>query len=251
MLLLSDVHGAFDDLARVASSGEPLVIIGDLLNFIDYRTMDGLMTEVAGIGITTAIVSLRAQGDHDGAREVWRSFTDGREDEVQGWFRSRMEDEYGRMAEAIDGAEVYITYGNVDRPDLLVASLPSSARFVDGEVIEIGGTRVGIVGGGVPRLGVVGEVAESEMAAKLAAVSEVDVLCTHVAPAVRQLSHDVIAGMSKESHAVLAHVQATSPPWHYFGDIHQPQATTWRIGQTQSRNVGYFRATGRAVRHSE
>jgi hypothetical protein len=30
--------------------------------------------------------------------------------------------------------------------------------------------------------------------------------------------------------------------------VHQPQASTWRIGRTRCRNVGYFRATGRPLR---
>jgi hypothetical protein len=35
---------------------------------------------------------------------------------------------------------------------------------------------------------------------------------------------------------------------HLFGDVHQPQASRWRIGRTQCVNVGYFRATGRVFR---
>jgi hypothetical protein len=66
---------------------------------------------------------------------------------------------------------------------------------------------------------------------------------------VRPLSRDVIGGRLKESPAVLAYLLDHRPRWHYFGDIHQPQATSWRVGVTRSVNVGYFRATGRAVRH--
>jgi Icc-related predicted phosphoesterase len=116
-------------------------------------------------------------------------------------------------------------------------------------VVEVEGLRVGVVGGGVRALGVPGEVDEEELAAKLEQVGEVDVLCTHVAPAIRPLSRDVIGGRLKESPAVLAHIERTRPRWHYFGDIHQPQATTWRVGPTTCINVGYFRATGRPVRH--
>ena len=85
--------------------------------------------------------------------------------------------------------------------------------------------------------------------AKLQRLGPVDVLCTHVAPAVRPLSTDVIGGRAKESAAVLDYVEAHRPPWHYFGDIHQPQAVSWRVGATLCRNVGYFRATRRPVRH--
>jgi Icc-related predicted phosphoesterase len=249
MLLVADVHGAFDSLARVAGLGEPLVVIGDLLNFIDYRTMEGLFTDVAGRDLAVAVTELRARGDYAGARAAWRGFARGRETEIEARYTELMAASYGEMARALEGAEAYVTFGNVDRPDLLAAALPETARFVDGAVVEIEGLRVGIVGGGVPRLGVPGEVDGATMAEKLARVAEVDVLCTHVAPAVRQLSHDVVGGAPKGSQEVLDHLVAARPRWHYFGDIHQPQATEWRIGRTLSRNVGYFRATGRAIRH--
>jgi Icc-related predicted phosphoesterase len=142
-----------------------------------------------------------------------------------------------------------VTFGNVDRPDRLAANLNDGCRFVDGDVVEIEGWRVGIVGGGVPALGVPGEVVEDEMRRKLTGLGPVDVLCTHVAPAVSPLSDDVIGGRPKHSKAVLDYLLDLRPRWHYFGDIHQPQATRWRVGDTVCRNVGYFRATGRPVRH--
>ena len=249
MLLVSDVHGAFESLRRVASLGEPLVIIGDLLNFIDYRTMDGLFTDVVGRDRAIGITALRARGDHEGARTVWHEFAEGRQDEVRQRFEDLTLESYAAMAEALGDAEAYVTFGNVDRPDLLAAALPESARFIVSGAIEIEGLAIGIVGGGVPKLGVPGEVDHQTMASRLAALPDVDVLCTHVAPAVRQLSGDVVGGSLKESPAVLDHLLARQPSFHYFGDIHQPQATEWRVGATRCRNVGYFRATGRAVRH--
>jgi Icc-related predicted phosphoesterase len=77
----------------------------------------------------------------------------------------------------------------------------------------------------------------------------VDVLCTHVPPAVTPLAKDVVGGREKSFGAILDYLERHQPAYHYFGDIHQPQAVRWRIGVTECRNVGYFRATGRAVRH--
>jgi Icc-related predicted phosphoesterase len=249
MLLVADVHGAFADLERVAGSGEPILVLGDFLNFIDYRTHEGMLAEVAGREFVAELVELRSRSQYDAAREMWRNFAEGREQEIRDSYDRLIEAAYTRAAEALGDAEAYVTYGNVDRPDVLQATLPATARFVDGEVVEIDGWRVGIAGGGVPALGVPGEVADDEMRAKLAAIGEVDILCTHVAPAVRPLSRDVIGGRPKESQAVVDHIMEFEPRWHYFGDIHQPQAISWRVGSTISTNVGYFRATGRAVRH--
>ena len=87
------------------------------------------------------------------------------------------------------------------------------------------------------------------MAAKLQQLGDVDMLCTHVPPAVWAVQKDVIAGRAKGSQAILEYLHRYQPRWHYYGDVHQPQATTWRIGATRCRNVGYFRATGRAWTH--
>jgi Icc-related predicted phosphoesterase len=248
-LIVSDVHGAYDALGDIASLGEPLLVLGDLLNFIDYRTYDGLLAEVAGREFVTEMVARRGVGDRAGAGRLWRSFSEGREEEIRLAYDRLIEASYARMAEALDGAEAYVTYGNVDRPDLLRRMVPGTARYVDGEVVEIEGLRVGFAGGGAPNLGVPGEVGEEAMKAKLAGLGPVDVLCTHVAPAVRQLSTDVIAGRVKESQAVLDYVLEFKPSHHYFGDIHQPMATEWRVGATLCRNAGYFRATRRPLRH--
>jgi len=250
MLLVSDVHGEYDALAEVAASGEPLLVLGDLLNFVDYRTMEGLLADVAGVDFVREVAALRTEGRFAAAAEVWRDFAVGREDEIRDRYDELIEGEYRKVVAALGGAECYVTYGNVDRPRMLRDALePGPARFVDAEVVEIEGLRVGFAGGGIRNLGVPGEVSEEGLAEKLRSLGEVDVLCTHVAPAVRQLSHDVIGGRPKQSQAVLDYLLEFRPPFHYFGDIHQPQAVLWRVGDTVCRNVGYFRATKRPVRH--
>jgi Icc-related predicted phosphoesterase len=249
VLIVSDIHGAFDALARVAQRGEPLLVLGDFLNVIDYRTMDGMLVDVLGRGVVADIVERRSRGDHEGANHAWRSAVAGSEEQVRDRFRELTVTAYEAAATALAGADAIVTYGNVDRPDLLEASLPAGVRFVDVGVVEVEGRSVGIVGGGVPALGTPGEVAHEVMRDRLFSLGEVDILCTHVAPAVPQLSLDVVGGRPKQSEAVLDYLVRFRPGWHYFGDIHQPQAVGWRVGPTLCRNVGYFRATERAVRH--
>jgi Icc-related predicted phosphoesterase len=249
MLLVADVHGAAAALREVAAVGEPLLVLGDLINFIDYRDNSGILADVIGRPLVDEMVRLRTAGDHDGASAVWRRHMDGREEDVRRLLALRISAEYDAIAEALHGAEAYVTYGNVDRPDLLRDKLPDGVRFVDGDVIDIDGYRVGVAGGGMPALGTPGEVSEPEMAHKLEAIGPVDILCTHVPPAVAALSDDVVGGRSKGFVAILDYVRRHQPAYHYFGDVHQPQAVSWRIGRTLCRNVGYFRATGRPLRH--
>ena len=249
MLIVADVHGANDALARVARRGEPLLVLGDLLNLVDYRDGSGLLCDLLGRDLVLEVLELRRQGGFGAANDRWRAFVAGREAETMARYDDLVAAAYQEVAEALAGCEAYVTYGNADRPGMLRRSLPPGVRYVDGEVVEIEGWRVGIVGGGAMRLGVPGETPDADLSGKVAGLGEVDVLCTHVPPAVPQLSHDVIGGRSRASEPVLSYLLTHQPPWHYFGDVHQPQATSWRVGRTMCRNVGFFRMTGRAVRH--
>jgi Icc-related predicted phosphoesterase len=121
--------------------------------------------------------------------------------------------------------------------------------FIDGEAVEIGGLRFGFIGGGTatPMAGA-GEVTDDDMARKLEAIGPVDVLCSHLPPALEPLCTDVVTGRrERSSQPILDYLRANQPIRHFFGDVHQPQASTWRVGQTICQNVGYFRATRRPV----
>jgi Icc-related predicted phosphoesterase len=249
MLLVADVHGATRALRRVAALGETLLVLGDLINFVDYRDASGIISDVSGHDHAARFVALRTAGRYEEASAMWREHSRGQESELRARYDEAIAAAYVEICAALDGCESYVIYGNVDRPDSLVEHLPETARFVDAEVVEIEGLAVGFAGGGSERIGTPGEVSEEEMDEKLAKLGPVDMLCTHVPPDVTALSTDVIGGQEKGSVAVRDYLERVQPPFHYFGDIHQPSATTWRIGATLSTNLGYFRATGRATRH--
>ena len=48
MRLVSDVHGATEKLRRAAPGPGPLLVLGDLINFIDYRTNEGIVADAIG-----------------------------------------------------------------------------------------------------------------------------------------------------------------------------------------------------------
>lgn len=249
--IISDVHGAAAALERVARDGGPLLVLGDLINFIDYRDNSGIVSDVAGRSFVDRVVQLRSRGDYSAAGKLWRDYRKGREEELRELYAVAIRDAYSIVCEALLGVDAYVTYGNVDNPAVMREMLPRGARFVEAEVVTLDERRIGIVGGGVPTINSPGEISDAVMAERLAAIGPVDILCTHVAPAIAPLATDVIGGRQKGSPAVLDYIEKFQPGYHYFGDIHQPQAVSWRIGKTLSRNVGYFRATGRVVVHRE
>lgn len=247
--LVADVHGAVDAFRRVAPGDSPLLVLGDLINFIDYRTNEGIVSDIAGHEFVARVVALRSAGDYTSAGELWREHRKGREEEIRRMYAQAIDAAYVEICAALGEVEAYVTYGNVDNPDVMRSRLPATATFVEADVIELDGLRIGIVGGGVPTINSPGEVSNEVMAGRLASIGPVDILCTHVAPAVDPLAADVVGGRQKGSPAVLSYILEHQPGHHYFGDIHQPQAVRWQIGSTTCYNVGYFRATGRVFVH--
>jgi Icc-related predicted phosphoesterase len=250
VLLISDVHGAFDAMARVAATGETLLVLGDLVNLMDYRTGEGITADLLGIEFARRAARARATGDYAGMRALWTEAVGDEWESFRARFEQSLLDQYVATRQALTGANAYVTFGNVDRPRMLVEHLPEGVRFVDGEVVEIEGARIGFVGGGVSTpLAAEGEVSDEDMRAKLERIGPVDVLCSHLPPAVAPLHTDVITGrLERASQPILDYLLEVRPRFHFFGDVHQPQATRWQVGSTLCRNVGYFRATERAVR---
>lgn len=249
MLLISDIHGAFDAMASLRASGEPVLILGDLLNLLDYRTGEGITADVLGREFAVSMAAARATGDYEAMGRLWREHVSD-PDAFREAFREAVATQYEAASLALAGMTTWVTFGNVDRPAMMREYLPEGSVFVDGEVVEIEGLRIGFVGGGVATpMGAQGEVTEDAMREKLAAIGEVDILCSHLPPAIEPLYRDVITGrLERSSGPILDYLREYQPMWHFYGDVHQPQASTWRIGQTRCQNVGYFRATKRPIR---
>ena len=63
MIFISDVHHGLDSLENLPSGKGPLVILGDLINWIDYRNGDGIAKDVFGEESVTKLVELRKKHD--------------------------------------------------------------------------------------------------------------------------------------------------------------------------------------------
>lgn len=247
MLIISDLHGNHEAVRRVVARGEPLIILGDFLNYVDYRTGEGMVAEVLGLDFALQVADLRAKQEFARWRDLWMSASEVFEGDIRKAFLVAAQSQYDDMRAALIGAEGLATFGNVDVPDLLKGALPSSMRFVHGEVVDFNGYRIGFVGGAhaAPLEGSI-SVSEEEVGDILAGFGPVDILCSHIPPAIDPLRIDVVTGRpERASAALLAYVKAFQPRFHFFGDVHQPQASQWWVNRTQCQNVGYFRATGR------
>lgn len=250
MIFVSDVHDSPEALRRLVSLDEEIAILGDLVNLTDYRTGQGAVAAVMGDDFATATSAARAAGDYVGMRELWTQRAGDTPEEIRGRIVEQLSSQYRAAGEALRGGRGLVIHGNVDRPEPLRGSLPDGFEYVHGTVVERDGLLFGFVGGGVPTpLRADGELSDEEMAELLGMIGPVDVLCTHVAPAVAPLRRDVVTGRDERgSSPVRDYIVEHQPRFHLFGDVHQPQASSWRVGRTRCLNAGYFRATGRFLR---
>jgi Icc-related predicted phosphoesterase len=242
--VISDLHGAVDHLPAAGRDCDALVVLGDLINVIDYRSMEGILVEVFGRDEVAEAASLRARGRFAEARAALRQTT-GDEPEARRRFVELASEQYGRVFEALPEGTV-VTYGNVDIPDLMRAMVPPGIRFVDGEVIELAGLRWGIAGGGVATpLGIPSEVTEAEWQAKLSGFAGVDVVGTHMPPRIPWFCYDLVGKKFEPgSTALVAFIVEQQPRYSLFGHVHHPMAQRGTIGRTEMVNVGHFQAHG-------
>ncbi len=244
--VVSDVHGRADALARAADGADALICLGDLLLFLDYADHgQGIFADLFGEQAARRYVDLRTAKKFDEAREFSAGLIAGRPESRSSLFEAAMARQYAQVFAALP-EPAYLTYGNVDVPAMWERYTKRGHHVLDGGTVELGGWTFGFVGGGLKSAyRTPYEMSEEEFRAKLEAVGEVDVLCTHIPPAVPELLYDTVARrLEKGSVALLDTIKATRPRYSVFGHVHQPLARRTRIGVTECLNVGHFRATG-------
>ena len=244
--VVSDVHGRADALARAADGADALICLGDLLLFLDYADHGrGLYADLFGEAAASEYIRLRLEKKFDEARDFSIGLFASRPESRSALFEAAMEKQYAELFAAMP-EPAFLTYGNVDVPRMWEQYLKPEHYVLDGDTVEIGGWTFGFVGGGLKSAyRTPYEMSEEEFRAKIEAVGEVDVLCTHIPPAVPELLYDTVARrLEVGSVALLDTIKATRPRYSVFGHVHQPLARRTRIGVTECLNVGHFRATG-------
>jgi Icc-related predicted phosphoesterase len=196
--VVSDVHGAADDLARAADGADLFVCLGDLILFLDYDNPErGIHSDLFGADHTRAYIAARTAGRFEDARELsaaaWARRGIVHPQDRWAVLEGMVAAQYAELFAAMP-APALLTYGNVDVPALWPDFLREGHRVIDGEVIEHAGLRLGFVGGGlVSPMRTPYELTPEDYSAKLEGLGEVDILFTHIPPRVPELSYDVVA----------------------------------------------------------
>jgi len=244
--VVSDVHGRADALGGAADGADALICLGDLLLFVDYADHGkGIFPDLFGAEAARRYIELRTAQRFDEARQMSALLWAGLGGDAAVHIEAAASRQYEELFAALPSPS-YLTYGNVDIPRMWPEHLRPGHHVLDGERVELGGWSFGFVGGGLRTVyRTPNELADDIYAAKVAAVAGVDVLCTHIPPAVPELLFDTVARrMERGSEALLDAIRATQPRYVLFGHVHQPLASRIIIGRTECVNVGHFRATG-------
>ncbi|MFF4172704.1 metallophosphoesterase [Streptomyces sp. NPDC001744] len=245
--VVSDVHGNSADLAVAGEGADALICLGDLVLFLDYADHSrGIFPDLFGTENADRIVELRTARRFDEAREfgrrLWAALDVDRETAVEAAVRRQ----YAELFAAFP-TPTYATYGNVDLPRLWPEFARPGTTVLDGRRAEIGGLVFGFVGGGLRTpMRTPYEISDEEYAAKVEALGEVDVLCSHIPPDVAELTYDTVARrFERGSRALLDAIRRTRPRYALFGHVHQPLVRRMRIAATECVNVGHFASAGR------
>jgi len=244
MLFISDVHHGLASINNLPKVNEPVVILGDLINWIDYRTGEGIAQDVFGKEIVTKLVQLRKDHNFKDRKKLWSSMFEKDSEIVQQKLELAIFKQYKEVFEALKNYEVWIIPGNVDSEEIIKETMKSNVSYVDGEVLEYKKLKIGFAGGGVPTpINARGEISEQSFSLKLNNLGQVDIICTHAPPHISELITDVITNKKEQGwESLTEYISRTRPKYSIFGDVHQPQASRWKLGHTECINVGYFRA---------
>lgn len=252
--VIADVHGAADALARAGDGADALLVLGDLIEFVDYHDPTaGILGRVLGPQVSAEFGRLRAAGVPGELRRFTRAAW-SRVPDAAAVVEQAVREQYDRLFGVLS-APTYVIPGNVDMPGIWPDYARPGLFLPDGQVVAVGGLRIGFVGG-VPlppgRPAPVGAAFPPHLltapgyTAAVRRLGPLDVLCSHAPPAVPELAYDVQSRRPEwAAPALLERVRWDRPRAALFGHVHQPLAGRVRVGRTECVNVGHFRRTGR------
>jgi Icc-related predicted phosphoesterase len=249
--VVSDVHGNTEALARAGDGADVLIVLGDLIDFVDYHDHSGgILGRIFGPEAVRRFAELRS-GTRDELRSFARSLWD-RLDDPATVVEEEVRSQYERVFRSFT-VPTYATPGNVDLPHLWPEYASELVTICDGAVVDIGGVRVGFVGGGLLPVGVrSGGSAvwtpymrtQQDYAEAVSRLAGVDVVASHIPPAAPELCYDVVARHPERgSPQLLELIASERPELALFGHVHQPLAPRMRICRTECVNVGHFQRT--------
>jgi predicted phosphodiesterase len=143
--IISDVHGEYAALRDQLAPDDIAVLLGDYLNLIDFRTLDGILAEVYSKEEVVRALALIASGDKEQVRQQIRA-TIGGAAEKNEMVRERIAQSYEEFFASIP-CKCFMLYGNTDGPEVMRAFVRGNTELIESGVVEIDGEKFGMVSG--------------------------------------------------------------------------------------------------------
>lgn len=256
--VVADIHGNFEDLAAAAEGADLLLILGDLLDYVDYHDPSGgILGAVFGAELVRPFTALRTRGDFAGLhvynQQLWSTVAD-----PAGAISEIVADRYRRLTELLPDNSL-VMLGNVDVENVWAEVAPPHLQALDGVTRQIGGQTFGFVGGGSGRPGSAIRSTGSpwkpfvrsadEYLQVVESLGPVDVLCSHIPPKLTMLRYDTVpARMEMYGPGLLEYIDTYQPRFALSGHVHQPIGGRTRHRRTECINVGHFQRSPRPYR---
>lgn len=243
--LIADPHGCYEGLREEIGSGDVLLVLGDVLDLIDWADISGILPDIMGREtLVHRLISAFSAGPEAAValRDELIAPGGGYAQELL----RRITEDYGRFVAALRdaGCRSYVIYGNGDVPDLLAAALQDedNVTLMDGKA-EIDGITFGFVSGALySPFRMPAEMDDEDFGRRLEEVGKVDVLCTHIPPSLEAATMDIVAGKPVlGSESLLKYLEDARPAYLYHGHVHQPAQRELRVGDTRVINVAYYK----------
>lgn len=244
--VVSDVHHRTAGLAEAGRGCDLFVCLGDLILFLDYdEPGQGIFADVFGADNAVRFIGLRTARRFDEARAFARELFEAVGADPWPEVSQRAAAQYAELFAVMPAG--LLTYGNVDLPMMWADHVRPEHQVLDGASTTVAGLRVGFVGGGLRTpMRTPYEISDEDYARKVAALGPVDVLFSHIPPAVPEATYDVAARRLERGSRVLRdYIADVQPRYALHGHVHNPLVGRVSIGRTQVVNVGHFRASGR------
>ncbi len=265
IVIVSDVHGEYEALAKLVGPDDTLFIAGDLLVFMDFSDFSrGILAKAFTIDELIEGLKEMAEGNLDRVNDAFLQITTPGEERYEK-ILPLIESEYEKLFSLLH-CETYILYGNDDYPDILREKLGNKAEVIKAGVVKTNGIEVAMVSGmpgakHTPQFpGIVPIEAYDEM---FTGLDPADVIITHVPPKedggggdikdggpdTTKLTYDTIAKRNEPSSvAITEYIKKHNPVYSFFGHVHNPNVLNAKIAGTQAVNIGFFKERKTALR---
>ncbi len=263
IVIVSDVHGEYEALAKLVGPDDTLFIAGDLLVFMDFTDFSrGILAKAFTIDELIEGLKEMAEGNLDRVNDAFMQITTPGEERYEK-ILPLIESEYEKLFKLLP-CETYILYGNDDYPDILREKLGKKAKVIEAGVVKTNGIEIAMVSGmpgakHTPQFpGIVSMEVYEEM---FTGLDPADVIITHVPPKEDgsdskdegpdqiKLTYDTIAKRNEPSSAAITeYIKRHKPAYSFFGHVHNPNVTNAKIAGTQAVNIGFFKERKTALR---